>query len=75
MSEERIIASVESVAEFKISISGEEIPRTVEVLSIHVSKIVNRISFAKIVLQDGDPASGEFENSSGDLFIPVMKLK
>jgi Rhs element Vgr protein len=75
MPEERIIPAIESVAEFKIKIGGEEIPRTVEVLSVHVSKIVNRISFAKIVLQDGDPASGEFENSSGDLFIPGNEIE
>ena len=75
MPEERIIPAVESVAEFKIKIGDEEIPRTIEVLSVHVSKIVNRISFAKIVLQDGDPASGKFENSSDDLFIPGNEIE
>lgn len=75
MPEERLIPAVESVAEFRIKIGGEEIPRTVEVLSVHVSKIVNRISFAKIVLLDGDAASGDFELSNKELFIPGNELE
>ncbi len=75
MPEERMIPTVESVAEFRIKIGGEEIPRTVEMLSVHVSKIVNRISFAKIVLLDGDAASGDFELSNQELFIPGNELE
>ncbi len=75
MPEERLIPAIESVAEFRIKIGGEEIPRTVEILSVHVSKIVNRVSFAKIVLLDGDAASGDFELSNKQLFIPGNELE
>ena len=47
MAEERVIASVEAVAEFKIKIGGQELSRTVEVVGVNVSKAVNKISSAK----------------------------
>ena len=75
MPEERIIPAVTSVAEFKIIISGQEIPRTIGVVSVHVSKIVNRVSFAKIIFMDGDTATGEFPVSSGDLFVPGNEIE
>ena len=53
MPEERIIPAVESVAEFRIKISGEELPRTVEVVAVHVSKLVNKIATAKFIILDG----------------------
>lgn len=75
MPEERIIAAVESVAEFKLKIDGEELPRTVEVVSVHISKVVNKISMAKISVKDGDVAESDFPLSNGNLFIPGAEIE
>lgn len=55
---------------FTILIEGEEIPREYQVAALTVVKQVNRISTAKILLLDGDPATGDFEISNTDLFVP-----
>ena len=75
MPAERVIPTVASVAEFKIKTGGEEIPRTVGVMSVHINKTVNRISYAKIILKDGNVAKGEFPLSSGELFLPGTEIE
>lgn len=75
MPEERIIPAVESVAEFKIKIEGEDLPRTVELVGVHISKAVNRISLAKFVVKDGDASEGDFVLSNGILFTPGNKIE
>jgi Rhs element Vgr protein len=75
MAEERIIPAVQSVAEFRIKASGNEIARTVDVLSVHVAKMVNRIAYAKIVLRDGDSATGKFPLSEGNDFVPGTAIE
>lgn len=75
MPEERTIASVQKVAEFIISVNGTEIPATIAKISISVIKMVNKISTAILVLQDGDPATGEFQLSDGDLFTPGNEIQ
>lgn len=74
MPENRIIPAVESVAEFKIMVDGVELPRTVEVVSVYVSKVVNKISMAKFVIKDGDVADSNFPLSNGSLFIPGKEI-
>lgn len=75
MPEERIIAAVESVAEFKIKIDGGELPRTIEVVGVHISKAVNKISMAKFAIKDGDVAENDFILSNGDLFLPGNQIE
>ena len=75
MPEERIIPAVETVAEFKIKIEGDDLPRTVEVVHVHVSKAVNKISMAKIIVKDGDVAINDFLLSKGDLFLPGNQIE
>jgi len=60
---------------FTILIDGEEIPREYQVAALTVNKQVNRISTAKILLLDGDPASGDFEISNADLFMPGKEVE
>ncbi len=55
---------------FTILIEGEEISREYQVAALTVSKQINRISTAKILLLDGDPATGDFAISNTDLFVP-----
>lgn len=70
MPEERLIPAVQSVAEFIIQVNGIEIPRSIPKLSVNVTKVVNKLSSAQIVLQDGEALSGRFPLSEGDLFLP-----
>ena len=75
MPETATIPSVQTFSEFVISINETEIPQTVRKLSINVIKTVNRISSASLVLLDGDPATGEFPLSDGDLFTPGNEIQ
>ena len=75
MPEERIIPAVNTVAEFKILINGTEIPRSVPKLSVNVMKMVNKISSATIVIQDGEASNGEFPLTDGDLFTPGNEME
>ncbi|WMJ72681.1 type VI secretion system tip protein VgrG [Cytophagaceae bacterium ABcell3] len=60
---------------YRILIDGNEVPGTIPVKSIMISKEVNRIPFAKLAIIDGDPASQDFEHSSGGLFVPGNKIE
>ncbi len=77
MANERVIETRAPVDRptFTILIEGEEIPREYQVAALTVVKQVNRISTAKILLLDGDPASGDFEISNSELFIPGKEVE
>lgn len=75
MAEERVIPAVQSVAEFRIKIGGQELPRTIEVVAVHVSKIVNRLSMARFIVADGTVGENDFKLSNGDQFIPGNEVE
>jgi len=58
-----------------IRIEGSDIARTFKVDSITVSKEINRIPWAKIVLIDGESTGGNFQASNGNLFIPGKEIE
>lgn len=58
------------VVTFSILVDGNAIEDTYSVYSIHVEKKVNRISFAKIVILDGEANTGKFDASSSSTFVP-----
>ncbi len=58
------------VTTFSIKTQGNAIPDAMDVQSIEVEKGVNRISVAKIVVIDGNPATETFEASSSSTFVP-----
>ncbi|QJW89135.1 type VI secretion system tip protein VgrG [Spirosoma taeanense] len=60
---------------FTIRVNGEALSRTVGVLSIVVSKEVNRIPTARLTLADGDPARSEFSLSNQDTFVPGNEIE
>jgi Rhs element Vgr protein len=66
---------VQSTAEFRIRVNGEQLPRSIDLISVHVSKMVNKIAWARIVIQDGTPAAGEFPFSNGNYFVPGNVLE
>lgn len=74
MPENVATASVNSISEFKVLINGTETPRTIAKVSVHVSKVVNKISSATLVIQDGQASDGKFPLTDGDLFKPGNKI-
>ncbi|MFS4448395.1 type VI secretion system tip protein VgrG [Maribacter sp. 2307UL18-2] len=70
MSNDRLIPAngTPSVVTTLIRVNGTEIPRTYGVLTLVVSKEVNRIPNAKIILKDGEPSQEDFPLSNDELF-------
>ncbi len=60
---------------FKILIDGAEINQEYQVAAVDVSKMYNKISFAKIKLCDGNTAEQDFKISSSDDFKPGNKIE
>ncbi len=77
MPEERTINTSRSadLITKKILIEGEELSSVFQVLNIVVEKEINRISTARIILSDGDPATQEFALSNQDLLIPGKEIE
>ncbi|KAK6033549.1 Rhs element Vgr protein [Ostertagia ostertagi] len=65
----------DGVASFSIKVQGNEIPATVQVISLQVSARVNSVATASIVLLDGDMASGQFELSASSIFLPGNSIR
>ncbi len=60
---------------FSIKVQGNEIPNTVQVVSLQVAAKVNSIATASIVLLDGDMASGQFDLSASGIFLPGNSIR
>ncbi|WP_378176270.1 type VI secretion system tip protein VgrG [Aquimarina sp. SS2-1] len=59
----------------KILIGGQELSKKYQVKTINVEKEVNRISTAKVILIDGEPAKQDFELSNEDLLVPGAEIE
>ncbi len=57
-----------------ILLDGAQLPGSYHVLSVSISRELNRIPAAVLHLRDGEPSKGTFEASSSDLFIPGKKI-
>lgn len=77
MPNERVIPTSASpdVCTFTLFSDGSEVSRTYHVLSISVTKELNRIPTASIVLLDGAAAAQTFEISDKEDFIPGKEIK
>jgi Rhs element Vgr protein len=77
MSDSRIlpVSRPTNLVTYTIKIDGEAISRVHGILSIVVTKEVNRIPSAHIVIKDGNVAKGNFEASNQDLFIPGKEIE
>ncbi|MEX0769189.1 MAG: type VI secretion system tip protein VgrG [Balneolaceae bacterium] len=60
---------------FTVLVEGEDIGGNFGIMGIMVSKSVNRIPKARIVLGDGDVAGGDFKISSSDVFLPGKEVE
>lgn len=59
----------------QILIGGSAISTEYKVASIDVSKVFNKISYARIAIYDGDPAKGDFTASNKDDFKPGNEIE
>ncbi len=62
------------VPSITVQIDGEELPDTVSLTSVEVAYRLNRITYARLSLDDGDVAVQDFPLSSGDHFLPGNEL-
>lgn len=68
-------SSRHDVVTYTILINDTEINPAFEILSMGVTKEVNRIPAARIIVRDGEAAAGDFEISNQDEFMPGNNIK
>jgi Rhs element Vgr protein len=64
-----------AAATFTVKIGGQAIPQTIQVYSVNVTREINRIPFAKLMIIDGEPSKTDFAVSSGAIFIPGKEIE
>ena len=57
-----------------IQVDGTELPGHISVLAVEIVQQVNRISYARLRVADGNAATSDFPVSAGDLFVPGNEL-
>lgn len=77
MTDERIIPTPApaDLATFKILIDGREISAEAHVVSVTVTRAINKIPTAQVVLLDGDVAKEDFDLSNSENFIPGREIE
>lgn len=55
---------------FTILVNDAAVPRQYHILGVVIVNMINRIAWARVILQDGDPAAQDFPAGNGDLFVP-----
>ena len=60
---------------FKLLTEGKELSNAYEIKSIGVTKQVNKVPTAKLVLIDGEASSREFKLSNEELLVPGKKIE
>ncbi len=76
MADESTIADRSTdVLTYTLLVDGEEVSREYGVLSIIVSKEVNRIPWAKIIIRDGGVEPESFTASDSDIFVPGKEME
>ncbi len=66
--------STTDVATFKLLADGKDITYEYDVLSLMISRIVNRVPTARVVLRDGSAAEETFAASEGSDLVPGVEL-
>lgn len=77
MSPSRVIPTqaAQDLPTFTVLVDDEDIGGKFGIQAIMVTKSVNRIPKARLVLADGDVASGEFKISSSEIFVPGKEVE
>jgi Rhs element Vgr protein len=60
---------------FTIMVDGQALPDTISIVAIDISKEINRISNASVILYDGDAAKQDFETSSSEVLVPGKTIE
>lgn len=60
---------------FTLKVNGQPVSKQYQVTSIGISKEVNRIPMAKIMIYDGDAAAQDFSVSNEETFIPGTEIE
>lgn len=60
---------------FTVKTNGVEVHRDHRILSVEVTREVNRIPSARLTIADGDPAAQDFSVSSSDVFVPGNEIE
>lgn len=66
--------SLHDTASYNISIEGNPLNTSYQLLSLSVTKETNRIPVAKLVFRDGEAAEKSFELSNDEAFVPGKKI-
>jgi Rhs element Vgr protein len=77
MSDDRVIPTGQPSdrPSFTLMVDGSPIPQECHVSSVVITRMINRMPSARIVILDGDPASGNFPLSGGTLFVPGKEIE
>lgn len=67
--------SKHDVATYKITVGGKEVDPSLQLLSLSISKELNRVSSTSIIFRDGDAALQTFPLSNQEIFIPGKKIE
>ena len=70
-----INTSSHDVSTFKILVEEKEVDPSQQVLSIMISKEINRIAMAAIIMRDGEAADQTFSLSENSDFVPGKTIK
>ncbi|ALP53853.1 type VI secretion protein VgrG [Candidatus Tenderia electrophaga] len=69
------LSNSDGVIKLTISSNGSEIDEAIQLVSVSVTKTINKIPYAKIVLLDGDMPQQDFPVSNGDEFKPGSEVE
>lgn len=68
-------SQVTDLVTYNILIDGEEIPKSIPILSILVQREINKIPFVRICIIDGDPSEEDFPISNESYFVPGNEVE
>lgn len=60
---------------YKVLVEGQELSGKYQIMSMLISREVNRIPWAKLVLIDGEAAESDFSLSNEDIFVPGKEIE
>lgn len=60
---------------FKVLVEGEELSKSYQVLNVTISREVNRIPWAQLILADGEASTRDFALSNEELLIPGKEIE
>ena len=75
MAEARTLPIPAEHREFTVKVNGTEVERSEQLLAVYVTKIVNKISAARLVYLDGSASASDFPLSNKDTFVPGKEVE